>query len=324
MAGDPEGTPTATTDARKTAGRNRLSPTGLGGAAVLALVVMTALGASSLAPFSPIAQDLTLRLRPPAVHGPRGGVFWLGTDGLGRDVLSRLIFGARASLAVAGLAVIVSGIVGVCFGMAAGYYRGWFGTLLMRFVDTVLSIPFLLLAIAVVAVLGPSFAHTVLVLGLTRWPRYARVAYAQTLAARQREFVEAARALGGTDVRLMVRHVLPEVLPSVVVVATLEIGLMIVFEAALSFLGLGVQPPTPSWGSMLASGRDYLPGPRVVAGHLPRPRHHADRPGSQLARGCRPRPPGPPRPLTPARMTAFPPPRVSEHVGRFSIVRRKS
>lgn len=239
------------------AGR-RLSPTGLAGAAVLALMVVTALAASALAPFNPLAQDLTLRLRPPAVHGAHGGVFWLGTDGLGRDVLSRLVYGARASLAVAGLAVSVSGIVGVCFGMVAGYYRGWLGALLMRVVDIVLSMPFLLLAIAVVAVLGPSFAHTVLVLGLTRWPRYARVAYAQTLAARQREFVEAARALGGTDVRLIVKHVLPEVLPSVVVVATLEIGLMIVFEAALSFLGLGVQPPTPSWGSMLAAGRDYL------------------------------------------------------------------
>ena len=121
-----------------------------------------------------------------------------------------------------------------------------------------LSIPFLLLAIAVVAALGPSLEHTVLVLGVTRWPRYGRVAFAQTLAGRAREFVEAARALGGTDWRLMLRHVLPEVLPSVVVVATLEIGLMIVYEAALSFLGLGVQPPTPSWGGMLADGRGYL------------------------------------------------------------------
>src|ERR1700736_5132407 len=128
--------------ARRAAG-TRLSPTGLWGAAVLALIVVAALAASRLAPFTPLAQDLTLRLRPPAVRGPHGGVFWLGTDGLGRDVLSRLIYGARASLAVAGLAVIVSGIVGVCFGMAAGYYRGWVGALLMRFVDIVLSMPFL-------------------------------------------------------------------------------------------------------------------------------------------------------------------------------------
>jgi len=127
-----------------------------------------------------------------------------------------------------------------------------------RFVDVVLSIPFLLLAIAVVAALGPSLVHTIVVLGVTRWPRYARVAHAQTLAARGRDFVQAARALGGADGRLMLRHVLPEVLPSAVVVATLEIGLMIVFEAALSFLGLGVQPPTPSWGSMLADGRAYV------------------------------------------------------------------
>jgi len=192
--------------------------------------------------------------------GTRGthGVFWLGTDGLGRDSLSRLIYGARASLAVASLAVVCSGALGVFLGLTAGYYRGWVGAVLMRFVDLVLSIPFLLLAIAVVAALGPSLEHTVLVLGLTRWPRYARVAFAQTLASRSQEFVEAARALGGTDLRVMLRHVLPEVLPSVVVVCTLEIGLMIVYEAALSFLGLGVQPPTPSWGNMLADGRAYL------------------------------------------------------------------
>lgn len=197
------------------------------------------------------------RLQPPGTRGPHG-VYWLGTDGLGRDSLSRLIYGARASLAVAGTAVAVSGAAGLFVGLAGGYYGAWVGALLMRFVDVVLSVPFLLLAIAVVAALGPSLAHTIIVLGLTRWPRYARVAHAQTLAARSRDFVQAARALGGTDGRLMLRHVLPEVLPSAVVVATLEIGLMIVFEAALSFLGLGVQPPTPSWGSMLADGRAYI------------------------------------------------------------------
>lgn len=195
---------------------------------------------------------------PPGTRGSHGEVFWLGTDGLGRDALSRLIYGGRASLAVASLAVACSGVLGLFIGLTAGYYRGWVGAVLMRFVDLVLSIPFLLIAIAVVAALGPGLEHTVLVLGLTRWPRYARVAFAQTLAGRSREFVEAARALGGTDVRVMLRHVLPEVLPSIVVVGTLEIGLVIVYEAALSFLGLGVQPPTPSWGNMLADGRAYL------------------------------------------------------------------
>ncbi len=232
-------------------------PSGTLGAAILASALIAALGAPYLAPQSPFAQDLIMRLRPPATHAP-GGTYWLGTDGLGRDVLSRLVFGARASLIVAGLAVVFSGALGTAVGMVAGYYRGRIGAVLMRFVDTVLSIPFLLLAIAVVAVLGPSLLNTVLVLGLTRWPRYARVAFGQTLATRTREFVEAARALGSRDGRLMRRHVLPDVLPSAVVVATLEIGLMIVFEAALSFLGLGVQPPVPSWGSMLADGRNYL------------------------------------------------------------------
>jgi peptide/nickel transport system permease protein len=232
-------------------------PSGTLGAAILASALIAALGAPYLAPQSPFVQTLIMRLRPPVTHGP-GGTYWLGTDGLGRDVLSRLVFGARASLIVAGLAVAVSGASGTAVGMVAGYYRGRIGAVLMRFVDTVLSIPFLLLAIAVVAVLGPSLLNTVLVLGLTRWPRYARVAFGQTLATRTREFVEAARALGSGDGRLMRRHVLPDVLPSAVVVATLEIGLMIVFEAALSFLGLGVQPPVPSWGSMLADGRNYL------------------------------------------------------------------
>jgi peptide/nickel transport system permease protein len=233
------------------------SPSGVAGLVVLAAAAVTAIAAPWLAPQPPLAQDLASRLLPPGARGAPG-VYWLGTDGLGRDSLSRLVYGARASLAVAGTAVAVSGTAGVFVGLTGGYYGAWVGALLMRFVDIVLSVPFLLLAIAVVAALGPSLAHTILVLGLTRWPRYARVAHAQTLAARSRDFVHAARALGGTDGRLMLRHVLPEVLPSVVVVATLEIGLMIVFEAALSFLGLGVQPPTPSWGSMLAGGRDYL------------------------------------------------------------------
>lgn len=233
------------------------SGSGLAGLLLLAAAAVTALAAPWLVPHNPLAQDLMSRLEPPGARGPQGA-YWLGTDGLGRDSLSRLIYGARASLAVAGTAVAVSGAAGLFVGLAAGYYGAWVGSLLMRFVDVVLSIPFLLLAIAVVAALGPSLVHTIVVLGVTRWPRYARVAHAQTLAARSRDFVQAARALGGTDGRLMLRHVLPEVLPSAVVVATLEIGLMIVFEAALSFLGLGVQPPTPSWGSMLADGRAYV------------------------------------------------------------------
>jgi peptide/nickel transport system permease protein len=237
--------------------RWRPPSSGTVGLLLLAAASVTALAAPWLAPQHPLTQELVNRLQPPGTRGPQS-VYWLGTDGLGRDTLSRLIYGARASLAVAATAVAVSGTVGLFIGLAAGYYGAWLGALLMRFVDIVLSIPFLLLAIAVVAALGPSLVHTIVVLGFTRWPRYARVAHAQTLAARSRDFVQAARALGGTDGRLMVRHVLPEVLPSAVVVATLEIGLMIVFEAALSFLGLGVQPPTPSWGSMLADGRAYV------------------------------------------------------------------
>jgi peptide/nickel transport system permease protein len=245
------------TPARPARRRRWRSSSGTAGLLLLAGSMLTALAAPWLAPQNPLAQDLMSRLQPPGAHGPQA-VYWLGTDGLGRDSLSRLFYGARASLAVAGTAVTASGTAGLFVGLAGGYYGTWVGALLMRFVDVVLSIPFLLLAIAVVAALGPSLVHTIVVLALTRWPRYARVAHAHTLAARNRDFVQAARALGGTDGRIMLRHVLPEVLPSAVVVATLEIGLMIVFEAALSFLGLGVQPPTPSWGSMLADGRAYV------------------------------------------------------------------
>jgi peptide/nickel transport system permease protein len=162
------------------------------------------------------------------------------------------------SLAVALVAVSVALAVGSTVGTIAGYYRGAIGAVLMRLVDIVLSIPFLLLAVATVAVLGPSFTNLILTLGLTRWPRYARVGYAQAISTREMEFVLAARALGASDARMIVHHIVPNMAPALLVVATLEMGLMIIFEASLSFLGLGIQPPAPSWGGMLSDGRNYL------------------------------------------------------------------
>jgi peptide/nickel transport system permease protein len=187
-----------------------------------------------------------------------GATFWLGTDELGRDLLSRILHGARASLAVALLSVAVSGTLGTLLGVVAGYRRGWVEVAIMRAVDVMLSIPAILLAIITVAVLGPGFLNLVLVLGFTRWPRYTRVAYAQTLGQAGLPYVTAARLAGARAPRLLLRHVLPNIAAPLVVVATLEFGLMILFEAGLSFLGLGIQPPMASWGSIMSTGRNYV------------------------------------------------------------------
>ena len=237
----------------------RRSPQAIVGCVVLTLVVVCAIFAPVLAPKSPTDQTLRARLAPPALTSPTGGAgYLLGADRLGRDVLSRIIYGARISVFVAIVGVGISAAIGVTLGVLAGFFGGFVSTLIMRLTDIVLSIPFLLLAIAVVAVLGPSLLNLILVLGFTRWIRYTRVAFAQTLVVKETEFVQASRAIGATAPRLLLRHIFPNILAPVIVVATIELGLMIIFEAALSFLGLGVQPPTPSWGSMLADGRNYV------------------------------------------------------------------
>ncbi|HEY2695592.1 MAG TPA: ABC transporter permease [Pseudonocardiaceae bacterium] len=220
---------------------------------VVAIYVLVALAAPLVAPHDPNHADLAVRLATPgSAH------YLLGTDALGRDVLSRIIFGARVSLAVAASTVIVSGVVGVALGVIAGWRRGWLGAIIMRIADIALSVPFFLLAILVVAVLGPSLVNVVICLALVRWPRYTRIAYAGVLETRERGFVRSTAALGATGNWIVLRHVLPEVIPLATVVATLELGLMVVFEASLSFIGLGVQPPTASWGSMLSDGQQYV------------------------------------------------------------------
>jgi peptide/nickel transport system permease protein len=226
-------------------------------AGLLLLFVLLAVGAPLLAPADPARQSLLTRLRPPGTTV--GGVtYWLGTDELGRDLLSRVLYGARVSLLVAFLSVCVSGSLGTMLGMLAGFRRGVAETLIMRAVDMVLSIPPILLAIITVAVLGPGLQNLILVLAFTRWPRYTRVAYAQTLRVATLPFITASRLGGARSGRLLRRHVLPNILAALVVVATLEFGLMVLFEAGLSFLGLGIQPPTPSWGAILAVGRNYI------------------------------------------------------------------
>lgn len=218
---------------------------------------LVALLAPLIAPYSPNSQNLLARLKPPGTT-IRSLTYLLGTDEVGRDLLSRLIFGARVSLAVAVLSVCVSTVLGTLLGMIAGFYRGAVEVVIMRLTDIVLSIPAILLAIITIAVLGPGLQNVVLVLGFTRWPRYARVAYGQTLAVMGLTFMRASAFNGASPLRLIVRHVLPNIAGAIIVVATLEFGLMVLFEAGLSFLGLGVQPPTPSWGSMLSVGRNYM------------------------------------------------------------------
>jgi peptide/nickel transport system permease protein len=219
---------------------------------VIGLYLVVAVFAPLLAPHDPNAVTLARRLLPPQAH------HLMGTDALGRDVLSRTMYGTRVSLLVAAAAVVVAGVVGVALGMVAGWRGGWLGAVIMRVVDSVLSVPFFLLAVLVVAVLGPSLFNVVVCLALVRWPRYARVAYSTTLQTRGRGFVRAATATGAPGRWIVVRHVLPEVLPVAIVVGTLEFGLMVVYEASLSFLGLGVQPPTASWGSILSDGQQYI------------------------------------------------------------------
>jgi peptide/nickel transport system permease protein len=226
-------------------------------AALIFAFVALAFLAPLVAPFDPNRQDLFARLKPPGTVG-RDNVYHLGTDELGRDILSRIIHGAQVSLLVAFVSVCVSLTVGTALGIMAGYFRGWVEVVIMRLADIVLSIPALLLAIITVIVLEPGLLSLVAVLGFTRWPRYTRVAYGQTLGVATRPFVVAARFHGASAFWLMPRHILPNILNPLIVVATLEFGLMILFEAGLSFLGLGIQPPTASWGAMMSVGRNYL------------------------------------------------------------------
>jgi peptide/nickel transport system permease protein len=226
-------------------------------AMLLGVLIIFAVFAPWITPIDPDRQNLLARLKAPGFEA-RGTVFWLGSDELGRDILSRVIYGARISISVAVLSVLLSGVVGVIIGMMAGYLRGWAETILMRLVDIFLSIPAILLAIITVAVLGPGFINVILVLALTRWPRYARVAYGQTLSIADQPFVTLARSMGASPARVLALHILPNIIGTILVIATLEFGLMVLFEAGLSFLGLGVQPPTASWGSMLSTGRNYV------------------------------------------------------------------
>ena len=229
----------------------------VGGCFIVALALM-AVAAPWLAPQDPLRQTLRGRLGKPTLAAADGKAHLLGTDHLGRDVLSRIIWGARVSLTVGFAAVLVGGLLGAALGIAAGYRGGLVDSVIMTVADAQLAFPFILLAIGIIGVLGPSFPTLIVVIGLSGWVSYARVLRSQVLVLRSREFVDAIHALGGSVVRVILRHILPNVLSSLVVVATLELARAIVLEATLSFLGLGIQPPTPSWGVMVQEGREYL------------------------------------------------------------------
>ena len=241
------------------------NPAAFAGAIVLSLVVGCALAAPWVAPHDPAKQSLIRRFTPPAWAPGGSTAYLLGTDQVGRDILSRMIHGARISLLVGVSAVAVSLVVGVGFGLLSGFVGGRTDTAIMTVVDVTLSFPPLLLALAFVAALGPSLTTIIVVLGLTGWERYARVVRAEVLALREKDFVEAARAMGVGWGRVLVRHVLPNTLSSIIVMSTLQVAQAILQEAALSFLGVGTGNTYPTWGQMISLGRNFV----TVAWWLP-------------------------------------------------------
>jgi len=228
------------------------------GALVVLATVLLAVFAPVFAPGDPIKNSLLERLTPPMWVTGGDARHPLGTDTLGRDVASRLLHGARVSLVVGFSAVLVAGVLGIALGLLSGWYRGWLDDLLMRVGDVQLAFPVLVLAVAVLAVMGASLGNLIVVLGVTGWITYARIVRGEVLTLRERDFIVAAQALGAGDGWILRRHLLPNVLPPITVVATFSVARTIIAEASLSFLGLGIPAPEPSWGAMLDEGRNYI------------------------------------------------------------------
>jgi peptide/nickel transport system permease protein len=225
---------------------------------VLLLTLVVAVTASVLAPYDPEEVRLLDRLQPPGFVDKDGGVHYLGTDPLGRDMLSRMMYGSRISLLVGATTVLIGGTLGLLLGVASGYYGGMPDDVIMRLADIQLAFPSILLYIAVLAVLGPGLGKVIAILGITGWVTYGRIVRGEVLSIREREYVLAARAVGSSDRRIMARHILPNIFAPFIVVASFAIANAIIAEASLSFLGLGVPPSVPTWGAMLAQSRDYL------------------------------------------------------------------
>jgi len=222
------------------------------------LLVIPALLATQVAPYDPLEGSLANRLKPPAWQQGGTSEYLLGTDKLGRDILSRLIHGARVSLMVSLVAIFVGGIIGTSLGLMSGYFGGWVDAVLMRLVDISLSLPTILLALVLVAAVGPSFGTVIAVLVVLLWARYARLVRGETLSIKERDFIARARVAGASHTRIMVRYIFPNVVNSLVVLATLQVGYVILLESALSFLGAGLPRPIPAWGLMIADGRELI------------------------------------------------------------------
>ncbi len=236
----------------------RRSPVGMLGVVLVTVVLLCATLGPLIAPQDPNARNLRGRFQPPGYVDEQRGVFWLGTDQLGRDVLSRVIVGSRISVIVGVASVLIAGLIGVLYGLVAGFRGGWTDTILMRIADALLAIPFIVLVVAVAGVVGAGLVTLILILGLTGWVTYARIVRSEVLVLREQEFITATRVIGQSASKVMFRHILPNVWGSVIVLATLQVGTSILAEASLSFLGLGVEPTTITWGLMLADGREYM------------------------------------------------------------------
>lgn len=235
--------------------RDKLAVTGL---FIAVLFIILACWPTAWLPSNPRSTSPQMRLTPPAWTAAGTMERPLGTDQLGRDILSRVIVGTRVSLSIAFLAVLISAVLGIALGVAAGYFGGITDSVIMRLVDVQLAFPLLLVIIALVALLGASIPILVVLLGLSGWAQYARLVRAETLAVKEREYVAASRALGNTSLGTIWRHVLPNISSTTIVIGTFELARVLLVESSISFLGLGVQPPTPSWGSMIADGRNYI------------------------------------------------------------------
>ena len=237
----------------------RRDPAAIFGTIILAVVLLAAFFAPFLAPHDPNAVDPLKRLLPPFWVQPKGSVtYLLGTDAVGRDILSRIIFGARISLSVSLISVLLSSIIGVTLGLLAGYYGGWVDAIIMRIVDVQLAYPLILFAITVAAVFGATLRNLILVLVIANWVTYTRLVRGEVLMRKQMQFVEAARVNGCPDRRIIRLHILPNVFSTILVIFTLQVAFVLILESGLSFLGLGVDPSIPTWGSMLNEGRSYI------------------------------------------------------------------
>ena len=227
-------------------------------AAIILLLFICALFSPWIAPHDPIEQNLASALKPPFWEKGGTTAHLLGTDNLGRDILSRIVYGSRVSIIVGFAGVLLSGVVGMFLGIIAGYFGGKIDAVIMRLTDMMLSLPYILIAIAIIGAIGPSLTNIIIVLGITQWVGYTRIIRFEAMSLSKSEFIEMAIISGNRWWRILLVHILPNVLNTAIVLATLDVGKMIIFEAAMSFLGLGVRPPTPTWGGMLADGRVYL------------------------------------------------------------------